>query len=60
MPDTPFAYSLSHVETGWAWRIYDEEGETVASGSNVSQSGAQAAVEATIRQVAAEQTRLTA
>lgn len=52
MPDTPFAYSLSHVESGWTWRIYDEEGETVASGLNVSQSGAQAAVEATIRQVA--------
>ncbi|MFN3520930.1 MAG: hypothetical protein ACK4YQ_01680 [Phenylobacterium sp.] len=59
MPDTPFAYSLSHVESGWTWRIYDEEGETVASGSNVSQSGAQAAVEATIRRVA-EQSRLSA
>jgi hypothetical protein len=42
------------VETGWTWRIYDEEGETVASGSNVSQSGAQAAVEATILRVAQE------
>jgi len=52
--DTPFAYSLSHVEAGWTWRIYDEEGETVASGSSVSQSGAKAAVEATIRRVAQE------
>lgn len=59
MPDTPFAYSLSHVESGWTWTIFDEEGETVASGSNLSQSAAQAAVEATIRQVA-ERTRMSA
>lgn len=60
MPDTPFAYSLSHVESGWTWRIYDEDGETVASGQTLSQSGAQAAVEDTIRQVAASETRLRA
>jgi len=60
VPDTPFAYSLSHVESGWRWRIYDEQGETVASGQNLSQSGAQAAVEDTIRQVAAAETRLRA
>lgn len=59
MTDSPFAYSLAHVESGWTWRIYDQEGETVASGSNVSQSGAQAAVEATIRRVA-QQNRLSA
>lgn len=55
MTDTPFAYSMSHVDTGWSWRIYDEEGETVASGYDSSQSGAQAAVEATIMRVASEQ-----
>jgi hypothetical protein len=52
--ETPFAYSLSHVESGWAWRIYDEDGETVASGSDDTQSEAQAAVEATIMRVARE------
>lgn len=54
MSETPFAYSLSHVESGWAWRIYDEDGETVASGSDDTQSEAQAAVEATIMRVARE------
>lgn len=55
MTDMPFAYSMSHIENGWSWRIYDEEGETVASGCDISQSGAQAAVEATIMRVAASQ-----
>lgn len=54
MPDFPFAYSLSHVESGWTWQVYDEDGETVASGSNVTQSAAQAAVEASIRQAVAQ------
>lgn len=52
MPEQPFAYSLSHEERGWTWRVYDEDGETVAAGAHASQSDAQAAVEATIRQVA--------
>ena len=30
MTDFPFAYSLAHAECGWAWRIFDEDGETVA------------------------------
>ena len=28
MSEMPFAYSLVHAETGWTWRIFDEEGET--------------------------------
>ena len=52
MPEQPFAYSLSHEERGWTWRVYDEDGETVAAGADASQSDAQAAVEATIRQAA--------
>jgi hypothetical protein len=56
MTDQPYAYSLAHAETGWAWSIYDVDGEKVASGLDLSQSAAQAAVEATIRQVASELT----
>lgn len=52
MSELPFAYSLSHEERGWAWRVFDEDGETVAAGAQASQSDAQAAVEASIRQAA--------
>ncbi|MBP6545282.1 MAG: hypothetical protein KA220_01085 [Phenylobacterium sp.] len=51
MTDQPFAYSLAHAERGWSWSVYDEDGETVATGLDLSQSDAQAAVEATIRRV---------
>jgi len=52
--EKPFAYSLSHAEAGWAWRIFDEEGETVAQGTDLSQSDAQAAVESAIARAASE------
>ena len=32
LTDSPFAYSLAHAESGWAWRIFDEDGETIAQG----------------------------
>jgi hypothetical protein len=51
MTDPPFAYSLAPAERGWSWSVYDEDGETVATGLDLSQSDAQAAVEATIRRV---------
>lgn len=54
MSEMPFAYSLVHAETGWTWRIFDEEGETVAQGLDHSQMGAQAAVESAIQRAAAE------
>jgi hypothetical protein len=54
LTDQPYAYSLAHAESGWAWSIYDVDGETVASGLDPSQSDAQAAVEATLRRVASE------
>jgi hypothetical protein len=54
MNDAPFAYSLAHAETGWAWRVLDEEGEIVASGLDLSRSDAEEAVEATIQRAAAE------
>lgn len=50
MPEAPsFAYSLSQVENGWRWRVYDEDGETVAGGADASRAAAQAAVELTLR-----------
>jgi hypothetical protein len=50
----PFAYSLAQAESGWAWRILDEQGETVAQGVDLNQLAAKAAVEHAIRQAAAE------
>ena len=47
--DTSFAYSLSQVEEGWRWSVYDEDGVTVAGGSNESRYAAEAAVEMTLR-----------
>ena len=46
MPQPAFAYSLSQMETGWRWSVYDEDGVTVAGGADVSRDQAQAAVEA--------------
>lgn len=40
-----FAYSLSQVETGWSWSVYDEDGETVAKGADASRDVAQAAID---------------
>lgn len=44
-----FAYSLSQVEEGWRWSVYDEDGVTIARGADVSRDRAQAAVELTLR-----------
>jgi hypothetical protein len=44
-----FAYSLSHDEDVWRWSVYDEDGVTVADGVHQTQTGAQAAVEMTLR-----------
>jgi len=50
MPTAPsFAYSLCQVEEGWRWNVYDEDGVTVAGGSDPSRDRAQAAVEMTLR-----------
>lgn len=54
MTESPFAYALAHAECGWAWRIFDEDGETVAQGLDLSQSDAQASVETAIRTAASE------
>jgi hypothetical protein len=44
-----FAYSLSQIEEGWRWSVYDEDGVTVAGGADASRDRAQAAVEKTLR-----------
>jgi hypothetical protein len=43
-----FAYSLSQVEDGWSWSVYDEDGRTVARGADPNRSVAEAAVERTL------------
>jgi hypothetical protein len=43
------AYSLSQVEEGWRWSVYDEDGVTVADGADSTRDAAQAAVESTLR-----------
>jgi len=44
-----FAYSLSQVEEGWRWSVYDEDGVMVARGADSSRDRAQAAVDKTLR-----------
>ena len=47
--DSYLAYSLSQVDEGWRWSVYDEEGVTVADGADISRDAAEAAVESTLR-----------
>ena len=49
-----FAYSLSQAEDGWRWRVFDEDGVTVADGAHASQAAAQAAVESMLREAGAD------
>ena len=49
-----FAYSLSQAEDGWRWRVFDEEGVTVADGADPSQAAAQAAVDSMLRAAGAD------
>jgi hypothetical protein len=51
-----FAYSLSQVEDGWRWSVFDAEGVTVALGAGPSRDAAQAAVERTLSGAVATQT----
>ena len=47
--DSYLAYSLSQVDEGWRWSVYDEEGITVADGADASRDAAEAAVALTLR-----------
>lgn len=53
MEDCAYAYSLSQDEQGWRWSVYDQEGETVARGADLSRAAAQAAVDRTLRSAGA-------
>jgi hypothetical protein len=47
MQDAPqLAYTLSQAERGWTWKVYDEGGETIASGADFDRQAALAAVNA--------------
>ena len=54
MSEQSLAYSLSQVEEGWRWSVYDEDGVTVAGGAHASRDAAEAAVELTLRSVPRE------
>lgn len=43
------AYTLWHTETGWSWRVLDFEGELVASGAELDEDLAAAAVAIILR-----------
>ena len=45
-PSQRFAYSLAQAEDGWTWSVYDEDGETVASGMDSDRGACEAAVNA--------------
>jgi len=50
MPQTSaFAYTLSQMEDGWRWSVFDEDGAVVAAGARANQSQAQAAIESILR-----------
>ncbi|MFN3573942.1 MAG: hypothetical protein ACK4TR_10475 [Phenylobacterium sp.] len=52
MTEPLLAYSMSHDEKGWAWNVYDEAGEIVASGLDACQETAKAAVDRVMRHAA--------
>jgi hypothetical protein len=49
MMEQALAYSLSQVEEGWRWSVYDQDGVTVADGAHPSREAAEAAVVLTLR-----------
>jgi hypothetical protein len=49
MQDSPLAYSLTQMESGWRWSVYDLDGVTIADGADATRAAAQAAVERTLR-----------
>lgn len=51
MISADFAYSLAQDELGWRWRVYDEEGEIVASGRRKTQDAAELAIRQAINTV---------
>ena len=46
-----YAYSLSQIEDGWSWNIYDVDGEVVARGADACRDAAQRAIDALLKTV---------
>ena len=44
MGDMMLAYAIDAADTGWRWRVFDVEGELIATGMAASQADAEAAV----------------
>lgn len=44
MEETHCAYSLCQTDSGWMWRLFDEDGVTIADGSAPDQASAQKSV----------------
>jgi hypothetical protein len=56
MQDGPlFAYSISQVEEGWRWSVYDQDGVTVAGGADPCRAAAERAVARLLANEAATQ-----
>ncbi len=49
MSVSSLAYSLSQIDEGWRWSVYDQDGVTVADGANADRDAAEAAVDDTLR-----------
>jgi hypothetical protein len=49
MQTTSLSYTLSQIEEGWRWSVYDEDGLRIADGAHPSRDAAEAAVELTLR-----------
>ena len=44
MEQSLLAYSLRRADSGWAWTVFDPEGDLVASGTAATQSAAEQVV----------------
>lgn len=40
----PLAYSIAERDDAWSWRVYDTDGEVIASGAAANKAEAQGAV----------------
>jgi hypothetical protein len=50
MPEQRFAYTLSQVDEGWSWSVWDEDGGVVAAGVAPDQPSAERNLSAALAQ----------
>jgi hypothetical protein len=50
MPEQLFAYTLSQVDEGWSWSLWDEDGAVVAAGVAPDQPSAERGLSAALAQ----------